>query len=250
MPTRPRPSATAAFTNAAHEYYLEQHATSEVGHRLNVSCQLCVLRSFRFTVEHRYYCKSPTTGISSLAVCDYWNTAEWVDDEVNEGLLICFILVMRFSRALFPSPSLSGGEIAQNIAWSASVALLIRFGNRFLVRLLVRRFFHRAHDTIARLEIWQFGRDRPSELRFAIDCHGRSFSVIFSTDVNESCSSWTCWFSYTAGSRYEVAFIVGCKAKSAALRWIFSVWYALWAARAPHHHTPPARACRLYPGWL
>ncbi len=46
MPTRPRPSAAAAFTNAAHEYYLEQHATSEVGHRLNVSCQLCVLPRF------------------------------------------------------------------------------------------------------------------------------------------------------------------------------------------------------------
>lgn len=67
-----------------------------------LSAQLCVLPSFRFTVEHRYYCNSPTTAISSHAECDYFhgNTAEWVDDEVNEGLLICFILVMRASLSL------------------------------------------------------------------------------------------------------------------------------------------------------
>lgn len=134
MPTRPRPSAAAALTNAAHEYYLEQHATSEVGHRLNVSCQLCVLPSFHFTVEHRYCCNSPTTGASLLAECDYLigNTAEWVDDEVNEGLLICFILVMRFSLALALS---SSGEIAWNMTWFVIIAVWIRFERRFLVRL-------------------------------------------------------------------------------------------------------------------
>lgn len=162
MPTRPRPSAAAAFANAAHEYYLEQHATSEVGHRLNVSCQLCVLPSFHFTVEHRYHCNSPTTGPSLLAECDYLigNTAEWVDDEVNEGLLICFILVLRFSLALA-----LGGEIARNMTWSAIAAVRIRFERRFVVTL-VKLFFHRAQDTIAKLG--NFGRDRPSAFRFGV----------------------------------------------------------------------------------
>ncbi len=121
-PTRPRPSAAAAFTNAAHEYYLEQHATSEVGHRLNVSCQLCVLPSFHFTVEHRYYCNSSTTGPSSLAEWDYLigKTAEWVDDEVNEGLLMFYLGYALFSSARRVAFAL-GGEIAWNKTWSAII---------------------------------------------------------------------------------------------------------------------------------